>query len=95
MEGRPVLDELALALAGLPVLGEWVEDAACGSLGAGADVFTADHPDVEELAYAEAMCWRCPVRQECADYAAQAPVYGLWGATWHRTRTSRHRRQAA
>jgi len=64
-------------------LGAWVDEAACADLGlAGSEVFTADVPDPDELAQAEAVCWRCPVRQECADYAAQAPVWGLWGATW-------------
>jgi hypothetical protein len=90
----PVLDELARALRDLPPLGAWVEEASCADLGIdGAGVFVADHPDVEELAYAEAVCWRCPVRQECADYAAQTPAYGLWGAVWHSGRSAR--RQAA
>ena len=30
--------------------------------------------------YAEAVCWRCPGRVECADYAAQVPLWGLFGA---------------
>jgi hypothetical protein len=86
----PVLDELARALSRLPPLGPWVEDAACGGLGLDAsEVFTADHPDPEELALAEAVCWRCPVRQECADYAAQAPVWGLWAGEWHGRRGAR------
>jgi hypothetical protein len=92
---RPaVLDELARALASLPPLGPWIEDATCATLGiAGSEVFTADHPDPDELELAEATCWRCPVRQECADYAARTPAYGLWGARWHSGRAAR--RQAA
>jgi len=78
-----VLDELAAALVDLPPIGAWVAGAACGPL-AGADVWTADdEPDVEELAVAERVCRRCPVRQECADYAASAPVWGIWGGVWH------------
>jgi hypothetical protein len=91
---RPaVLDELARVLRDLPPLGGWIEDATCATLGVeGAEVFTADHPDPDELDLAEATCWRCPVRQECADYAAQTPAYGLWGAEWH---SGRHRRARA
>lgn len=79
-----VLDELAVALTALPRLGSWVEDAACAGLGTeGSAVFTSDTPDPDELDYAEATCWRCPVRQECADYAALVPSWGLWGARWY------------
>jgi hypothetical protein len=34
-------------------------------------------------AHYSAICWRCPVRQECADYAVQVPSWGLWGAESH------------
>jgi hypothetical protein len=94
LDRPPVLDELARALAKLPPLGKWIEDASCASLGTvGSEVFTADTPDPDELELAEATCWRCPVRQECADYAASTPAYGLWGAEWHNGRWKR--RQAA
>jgi hypothetical protein len=94
LDRPPVLDELARALGDLPPLGQWIEDASCASLGIiGSEVFTADHPDHDELELAEATCWRCPVRQECAEYAAQTRAYGLWGAVWHGGRA--RRRQAA
>lgn len=94
-EDRPsVLDELAAALAALPPMGAWVLDASCGDLGLdAADVFTQDRPDPDELAVAERVCRRCPVRRECADYAARTPVYGVWGGTWHGEQ--RKRQQAA
>lgn len=80
---RDNTDELAAALADLPSVGPWVELAACGPL-ADAPVWTADdEPDVDELALAERVCRRCPVRPACADYAATAPVYGVWGGVWH------------
>jgi hypothetical protein len=80
---RPaVLDELASALAKVPPVGAWVELAACGSL-PGVDEWTADHPDAEELALAVRVCRHCRVRQECAGYAAEAPVWGLWAGEWH------------
>ena len=75
---------LAEALAALPQLGVWVEDAACADLGLEASaVFTSHKPDPDGLEHAEAVCWRGPVQVECADYAAQVPVWDLWGATWH------------
>ena len=74
---------LLAALVDLPPIGGWVAGAACGPL-ADADIWTSDdEPDVEELALAERVCRRCPVRQECADYAAQAGAYGVWGGRWH------------
>jgi hypothetical protein len=92
VEAAP-LDELAAALADLPPIGEWVAAAACGPL-AGADVWTADdEPDAEELAVAERVCRRCPVCGPCADYAATAPVHGVWGGVWHGQ--VRKRREAA
>jgi hypothetical protein len=86
------VDVLAALLRELPPLGPWVEEASCGDLGLHAtEIFTSDHPDADELALAEATCWRCPVRRQCADYAAQTPVYGLWGASWHTGNASRAR----
>jgi hypothetical protein len=46
------LEELAALWRSLPAMGEWVDDAACGALGSGAVVFTADSPDRDELALA-------------------------------------------
>lgn len=82
------LAELARALVDLPPLGPWVTDAACGPL-VDAEVWTADAPDVEELAVAVRVCRRCPVRRECASYAASAPVHGLWGGHWRQVRSGR------
>jgi hypothetical protein len=76
-------DELTALWQSLPPMGEWVDEAACGDLGEGSAVFVADSPDPEELALAVRTCRRCPVRQECARYAAEAPVWGLWGGVWH------------
>lgn len=51
---------------------------------AGAQEFTPDHrPGAAEFALLERTCRRCPVAQECRDYAAQAPVHGVWGGVWH------------
>jgi hypothetical protein len=45
--------------------------------------FAIDRPDPDELAAAEAVCRRFPVRQDCADYAVQVPVSGLWAGVRH------------
>lgn len=86
-----VLDELAAALARLPVLGRWVADAACGDVGLdAADTFLADRrPDPDELSTAERVCRRCPVVEECRAYVAEAPVWGLWAGVWHDGRGGR------
>lgn len=77
-----VLDELAAALAGLPLLGEWTAEAACGPLAA-AEVWTSDVVDPDELAVAERVCRRCPVRVQCRSYVLSAPVYGVWAGRCH------------
>lgn len=91
---RPVLDELARAFQGLPPLGEWIESAACADLGGGADVFTEDHPDVEELALAEAVCWRCAVLAECRGTPPRRPstACGARSGTGRRRSADRPRR---
>lgn len=72
-----------------PPMGDWVDRAVCGALDA-AEVFTAARkPEPGELALLERVCQRCPVRQDCRDYAAEAPVYGFWGGTWHSGRVAR------
>lgn len=85
-------DPLASLFRSMRPLGAWVEDAACADLDdEAAAAFTADKPDPDALAVAEAICWRCPVRQPCADYAADGPAWGLWGAEWHDGRAQRRR----
>lgn len=38
---------------------------------------TSSSPDVFERA--REVCGRCPVRQECLDWALENPQYGMWG----------------
>ena len=73
MQADLVVDPLADLWRSLPPLGPWVDDAACGRLGV-PELFTATtKPPADELALIERTCRRCPVRQECADYAASTP----------------------
>ena len=56
---------------------DWMDHAACR--GAAADVFFLDHgagPADEARTY----CDRCPVREDCLDYAlANGEQFGIWG----------------
>ena len=74
---------LADLLEAFPPVGGWVERAARGDL-AMPEVFVADRrPNPEDLAVAERVCRRCPVRADCTGYALSAPVWGFWGGVWH------------
>lgn len=80
----PTPDPLAALFKRVRPLGAWVAEAACADLAAeDAAVYTSDNPDPDALAVAEATCWGCAVRQQCADYASQGAAYGLWGTRWH------------
>ncbi len=66
----------------------WMADAACRD--ADLDVFfdTVRNPDT--LADAKRICKRCPVRDDCLDYAlATDQTDGIWGGTTDRER-ARH-----
>lgn len=76
-----MLDELAA----LPRLGDWVTEAACRGLG---DIYTAaTRPDAAEMAVVERVCRRCPVRSDCATFADQHPVRGVYAGQWRSTWT--------
>lgn len=52
---------------------------ACADPGIDSDVFAGDtHRRVVE---AKKICWRCPVRVTCRDYATDHAEHGIWGAT--------------
>lgn len=61
----------------LPVLRleSWMSRAACK--GAPGEQF--DATTIEEAQAALAYCQRCPVRADCADYAARHGETGVWG----------------
>jgi WhiB family redox-sensing transcriptional regulator len=79
---------------------QWQADAQCK---------TVDDPDVfyptkghggGELRAARAICWACPVRLECLEYALQTPShdqFGIWGGltVTERNRIIRRRRRKA
>lgn len=67
----------------LPEPKQWMADAACRT-------HTVDHwfSEVPGNSYAEAkaVCDRCPVRQQCLDYALNREDYGVWGGLTPRER---------
>jgi WhiB family redox-sensing transcriptional regulator len=70
------------------------DHAACRGLN-GALFHSFNPPDMEQ---AKAVCGGCPVRQDCLDYALDAPeYYGIWGGldAKERRRIRRARRLAA
>jgi len=63
-------------------MGRWSRHAACARPAvdpALREVFTTDQPTLDDAA-AVAVCQSCPVRTECAAYAANLPIaVGIWG----------------
>jgi WhiB family redox-sensing transcriptional regulator len=60
---------------GVPI-GDWIEVAAC--VAAEPEVFFTTGPESD--AEAKRYCARCPVREECRDYALTAgEELGVWG----------------
>lgn len=64
---------------------DWMDHALCAQLGPGAADQYFFPTKGGETRTAIAMCATCPVRQECADYAAaeftSADDSGVWGST--------------
>lgn len=48
------------------------------------------------IAAAKALCFGCPIKRECADYALNhdETLYGIWGGTTEAEREALRRRQA-
>lgn len=75
---------------------EWKSAAACRTVDT--SIFFPDNDAA--AAPALAVCARCPVREECLDFALQTRQHeGIWGGTTEserrRLRRARTRRQAA
>ena len=79
----------------------WRSAAAC--LLADPDLFfpiSSTGPAERQIARAKTICARCPVRQECLEFAlGQGLAYGIWGGTTpedrQRDRRRKRRRAAA
>jgi WhiB family redox-sensing transcriptional regulator len=56
----------------------WHEDALCRGMGPAAFVTSRTTPDEPTTA----LCKKCPVRQDCLDFALTKPdLVGVWGGT--------------
>jgi WhiB family transcriptional regulator, redox-sensing transcriptional regulator len=77
----------------------WRSSGACRS--ADPDLFfpiSGKGPGDRQVARAKMICARCPVRQECLEFAmSHDQTYGIWGGTTveDRQRDRRRRRRAA
>jgi hypothetical protein len=91
------LGSLADALTEQPPLGAWIEQAACASAPEPLrDLFTQGRPRQATVAeQLELLCHGCPVRGQCAGYAARVPSFGLWAGTWYGDNAVRRRPTAA
>lgn len=70
---------------------DWHTRAACR--GVGPEVFFLQRGDSRGLALALSYCARCPVVDECRDFAASQPalLVGIWGGEAGRARRIRRR----
>jgi hypothetical protein len=72
-------------------LGPWARQASCA--GENPDIFFP--PKTSPGTEAREICQRCPVRQDCLDYAMRADIrYGIWGGLDENERHSLRRKQA-
>lgn len=69
----------------------WMDEAACKGLDPA--IF---YPPHAEIAFAKAICARCPVREECLVHALRYnETRGVWGGTSERQRRPMHARWRA
>lgn len=61
-----------------PVIGEWINQAACRGLG-DRDRRTFFSTNAADIRHAKTICRHCPVRAECLDHALRAHEPYVWG----------------
>jgi WhiB family transcriptional regulator, redox-sensing transcriptional regulator len=84
--GPPTIEDLI----GRPA---WMNDAACRGCGHGKFVIDPDSTPSEAVL---ARCARCPVKDECLNYAMQhRNLVGVWGGTTERERRRIRRQRRA
>lgn len=64
---------------------DWRREAACRGVPT-AEYFTNDNGRVGVSPEVVARCSRCPVREECLEWAVAHEEYGFWGGTTARER---------
>lgn len=67
-------------LIGNALVADWRDDAVCATTDP--DLFFPDKRDDRAEAQAKKVCKRCPVREQCLEYALEnEEEYGIWGMT--------------
>lgn len=70
---------------------QWMRSARCKNYpGDRSDFVAHKYTDNEAVQRAIAWCQKCPVKQQCADYARYAfpiPQYGVWGGVFNGQRS--------
>jgi WhiB family redox-sensing transcriptional regulator len=64
----------------------WQREGACRGLGLSESQTIFFPSRGESVENARAICERCPVREECLDFALQHHCIGVWGGTTERQR---------
>lgn len=99
--GEPYRDHVGFQTCGTPPvtpvkpseLSGWRADAAC--LGTDTSLWLLESPG-QSSKKAKAICARCPVQRECAEYAVTGrEMYGLWGGISVKTRQQRRNQRVA
>ena len=72
----------------------WQRSAACAGEDAAMFYPDAERSERDYITDAKAVCDRCPVRQQCLDYALGHDEVGVWGGTITSERKAMLRRRA-
>ena len=73
----------------------WQRHAACRGLGSEESQAIFFPTKGESIAEAKAICGRCPVREECLEFALTNRCIGVWGGTSEQQRRRLRRSQRA
>jgi WhiB family redox-sensing transcriptional regulator len=73
----------------------WMKEGACRTLNIGPTIFFLEMGKQSKVANtAKRVCSRCPVREECREYAIDNHIdHGIWGGMTERERTLLRRRR--
>lgn len=66
------------------VISRWVDRAACAGHPLGPEAWqdvTQRHQIGDDGAAAAGVCWSCPVRRQCLEWAVAVGESGIWAAT--------------
>lgn len=88
------LCRLCLLIDLLVPVGPWVDDALCAQVG-GDNWFASERGRSAEFQLARRLCFSCPVREECLEFAVNNNIReGVWGGLSPRQRAALRRRTA-